>query len=197
MNRINEYNGLDIINDVYPDTYRLVFAIGNHHYSDYEGLKVLVQAILKLDYNKIPLIIDSLTNLELTMLERTNPHASIGYNKKVHDFCSLVCALNDCGYKFNSENFSTLMFKIRGNLIIKNANKLDIMIDNPINFSYIDNGTNALFNKELISNEKINGLELCNLMLYIGSNNYNNSYDVIKHGNFINKEVLAKVYALQ
>ncbi len=192
MNRINEYNGLDIINDVDPDTYRLVFAIGNHHYSDYEGLKLLVQAILKLDYNKIPLIIDSLTNLELTMLERTNPHASAGYNKKVHDFCSLICALNDCGYKFNSENFSAKMFKIRGNLIIKNANKLDIMIHNPINFSYIDNGTKALFNKELKSNEKINGLELCNLMLYIGSNNYTNSTDVLKHGNYVKAKELVK-----
>lgn len=193
MNRINEYNGIDIINEVKHDTYKLVSAIGNHNYSDYEGLKLLVDMIIKLDYDKIPLIVDSLTNLELTMLERTNPHASIGYNKKTHDFCSIICALNDCGYKFNSDKFSSKMFKLRGNLIIKNANKLDIMIHNPINFSYVENGSDALFNKELKSNEKINGLELCNLMLYIGSNNYNNSYDVIKHGNFIKTKDLVKV----
>ena len=193
MNKINEYNGLDIINEVKYDTHKLVSAIGNHNYSDYEGLKLLVDTIIKLDEDKIPLIVDSLTNLELTMLERTNPHASIGYNKKVHDFCSIICALNDCGYKFDSDNFSSKMFQLRGNLIIKNANKLDIMIHNPINFSYIENGTDALFNKELKSNEMINGLELCNLMLYIGSNNYNNSYDVIKHGNFIKTNDLVKV----
>ena len=38
MNRINEYNGIDIINEVKHDTYKLVSAIGNHNYSDYEGL---------------------------------------------------------------------------------------------------------------------------------------------------------------
>ena len=193
MNRINEYNGIDIINEVKHDTYKLVSAIGNHNYSDYEGLKLLVATIIKLDEDKIPLIIDSLTNLELTMLERTNPHASVGHNKKIHDFCSIICALNDCGYKFDSERFSSKMFKLRGNLIIKNANKLDIMIYNPINFSYVETGTDALFNKKLRSDEKINGLELCNLMLYIGSNNYNNSFDVIKHGNFINTKDLVKV----
>ena len=85
------------------------------------------------------------------------------------------------------------MFKLRGNLIIKNANKLDIMIYNPINFSYVETGTDALFNKELRSDEKINGLELCNLMLYIGSNNYNNSKDVLKHGNYVRSKGIVKV----
>ena len=185
QDRLYEYTGLDIINEIKEDTYRLVFAIGNHEYSDYEGLKLLIKAVMILDNDKIPLIVDSLTNLELSMLEKNNALASIGYNKRVHDFCSIICALNDSGYKFNSENFSSKMFKIRGNLIIKNANRLDIMICSPVNFSYVSNEGSVSFTKHLKSGETINWLELCNLMLYIGSNNYNNSKDVLKNGNFV------------
>ena len=193
QDRLYEYNGLDIINEIKEDTYRLVFAIGNHEYSDYEGLKLLVKAVMTLDNDKIPLIVDSLTNLELSMLEKNNALASIGYNKRVHDFCSIVCALNDSGYKFNSEDFSAKMFKIRGNLIIKNASRLDIMIYSPINFSYVRNEDSVSIHKNLKSAEKINGIELCNLMLYIGSNNYNNSKDVLKNGNFVKTKEIVKV----
>lgn len=193
QDRLYEYNGLDIINEIKEDTYRLVFAIGNHEYSDYEGLKLLVKAVMTLDNDKIPLIVESLTNLELSMLEKNNVLASIGYNKRVHDFCSIVCALNDSGYKFNSENFSAKMFKIRGNLIIKNASRLDIMIYSPINFSYVRNEDSVSIHKNLKSAEKINGIELCNLMLYIGSNNYNNSKDVLKNGNFVKTKEIVKV----
>ena len=193
QDRLYEYNGLDIINEIKEDTYRLVFAIGNHEYSDYEGLKLLVKAVMTLDNDKIPLIVESLTNLELSMLEKNNVLASIGYNKRVHDFCSIVCALNDSGYKFNSEDFSVKMFKIRGNLIIKNASRLDIMIYSPINFSYVRNEDSVSIHKNLKSAEKINGIELCNLMLYIGSNNYNNSKDVLKNGNFVKTKEIVKV----
>lgn len=193
VDRKYEYSGLDIINIVKPDTYRLVFAIGNHQYSDYEGLKLLIQSILILDYDNISLIVESLSNLELTMMDRNNALASIGYNKRVHDFCSIVCALNDCGYKFNSDIFSAKMFKIRGNLIIKNGKRLDIMIDNPIKFSYDNNESSISFNKHIKSTECINGLELCNLMMYIGSNRYEKAEDVLKSGNFINKKELVKV----
>ena len=193
QDRLYEYNGLDIINEIKEDTYRLVFAIGNHEYSDYEGLKLLVKAVMTLDNDKIPLIVESLTNLELSMLEKNNALASIGYNKRVHDFCSIVCALNDSGYKFNSEDFSAKMFKIRGNLIIKNASRLDIMIYSPINFSYVRSEDSVSIHKNLKSAEKINGLELCNLMLYIGSNNYNNSKDVLKNGNFVKTKEIVKV----
>ena len=76
------------------------------------------------------------------------------------------------------------MFKVRGNLIIKNSYKLDIMIDNPIRFTY---------DKKLKSSEKINGLELCNLMFYIGSNKYEKAEDVLKHGNFVRNKENVKV----
>ena len=85
------------------------------------------------------------------------------------------------------------MFKIRGNLIIKNASRLDIMIYSPINFSYVRNEDSVSIHKNLKSAEKINGIELCNLMLYIGSNNYNNSKDVLKNGNFVKTKEIVKV----
>ena len=114
QDRLYEYTGLDIINEIKEDTYRLVFAIGNHEYSDYEGLKLLIKAVMILDNDKIPLIVDSLTNLELSMLEKNNALASIGYNKRVHDFCSIVCALNDSGYKFNSESDCEILLPLKG-----------------------------------------------------------------------------------
>ena len=184
VDRKYDYNGLDIFNEVKEETYRLVFAIGNHQYSDYEGLKLLVETVVNLEEDKIPLIVESLINLELSLMERNNAIASIGYNKRVHDFFSIICALNDSGYKFNSDNFSAKMFKVRGNLIIKNSYKLDIMIDNPIRFTY---------DKKLKSSEKINGLELCNLMFYIGSNKYEKSEDVLKNGNFVRNKENVKV----
>ena len=193
MDRLFEYTGIDIVDKVSPDVFRLTRAIGNHKYSDYEGLKLLVKTIINLEPDKVSLIVDSLSDLELRAMEKNNIHASIGYNKRVHDFCSLVCALNDSGYKFNSENFSAKMFKIRGNLIIKNASRLDIMIYNPVNFSYTSNEDSVSIHKNLKSSEKINGLELCNLMLYIGSNNYNNSKDVLKNGNFVKTKEIVKV----
>lgn len=179
-----DYNGLDIINEVKKETYSLVFAIGNHQYSDYKGLKLLIETIMTIEPDKIPIIIESLTNLELSLMERNNAIASVGYNRRVHEFFSLVCALNDSGYTFNSERFSSKMFKVRGNLIIKNSYKLDIMIDNPIRFSN---------DKKIKSSEKINGLELCNLMFYIGSNKYEKAEDVLKHGNFISDKGNVKV----
>ena len=188
-----EYNGLDIINDIKKETYSLVFAIGNHEYSDYEGLKLLIETIISIEKDKIPLIIDSLIDLELSIMEKNNAIASLGYNKRVHDFFSYICALNDLGYTFNSERFSSKMFKVRGNLIIKNNYKLDIMIDNPIRFSYDKSDDSVSSNKKLKSNEKINGLELCNLMFYIGSNKYKNSSDVLKHGNFVKNKEIVKV----
>lgn len=193
VDRKYEYNGLDIMSDVKKDTYSLAFAIGNHQYSDYEGLKLLIQTIMTVEPDKIPLIVESLTNLELSLMERNNAIASIGYNKRVHDFFSIVCALNDTGYRFNSERFSAKMFKVRGNLIIKNSSKLDIMIDNPVRFSYDKSDDSVSFNRKLKSNEKINGLELCNLMFYIGSNKYEKSEDVLKHGNFISDKRNVKV----
>ena len=60
-----DYNGLYIINEVKKETYSLVFAIGNHQYSDYKGLKLLIETIMTIEPDKIPIIIESLTNLEL------------------------------------------------------------------------------------------------------------------------------------
>lgn len=193
QDRLFEYAGIDIVDKVSYDTYRLVRAVGNHDYSNYEGLKLLISNILKLEPDKVSIIVNSLTDLELRSMERNNPLVSIGYNKRVHDYFSIVCALNDCGYKFNSEIYSANLFKIRGNLIIKNASKLDIMIPNPVYFSYIKNDESISFNKELSAPELINGLELCNLMLYIGSNNYNNSKDVLKNGNYVKSKGIVKV----
>ena len=67
------------------------------------------------------------------------------------------------------------------------------MIDNPIRFSYDKSDDSVSFNKKLKSNEKINGLELFNLMFYIGSNKYKNSSDVLKHGNFVKNKEIVKV----
>lgn len=193
QDRLFEYAGIDIVDKVSYDTYRLVRAVGNHDYSNYEGLKLLISNIIKLEPDKVSIIVNSLTDLELRSMERNNPLVSIGYNKRVHDYFSIVCALNDCGYKFNSEIYSANLFKIRGNLIIKNASKLDIMIPNPVYFYYIKNDDSISFNKELSAPELINGLELCNLMLYIGSNNYNNSKDVLKNGNYVKSKGIVKI----
>ena len=54
QDRLYEYTGLDIKNEIKEDTYRLVFAIGNHEYSDYEGLKLLIKAVMILDNDKKP-----------------------------------------------------------------------------------------------------------------------------------------------
>ena len=193
MDRLFEYTGIDIVDKVSYEVYMLTRAIGNHEYSDYEGLKLLIKNIVYLEPDKVSMIVDSLVDLELRPMEKNNALASIGYNKRVHDFCSIVCALNDSGYKFNSENFSAKMFQIRGNLIIKNASRLDIMIASPIRFRYDKNNDSVSFNKNLISDERINGLELCNLMLYIGSNNYEKSEDVLKNGKFIKAKEMVKV----
>lgn len=193
QDRLFEYAGIDIVDKVSYDTYRLVRAVGNHDYSNYEGLKLLISNIIKLEPDKVSIIVNSLTDLELRSMEKNNPLVSIGYNKRVHDYFSIVCALNDCGYKFNSEIYSANLFKIRGNLIIKNASKLDIMIPNPVYFYYIKNDDSISFNKELSAPELINGLELCNLMLYIGSNNYNNSKDVLKNGNYVKSKGIVKI----
>ena len=193
QDRIFEYSGIEIVDKVSYDVYRLVCAVGNHEYSDYEGLKLLINNIIKLEPDKVSMIVESLIDLELRPMEKKNPIASIGYNKRVHDYFSIVCALNDSGYRFNNDYFSANLFKIRGNFIIKNASKLDIMIHNPIKFNYSKIDDSISFNKNLLSNEMINGLELCNLMLYIGSNNYNNSYDVLKHGNFVKTKEFVKV----
>ena len=191
QDRLFEYTGIDIVDKVGYDAYRLIRAIGNHDYSDYEGLKLLISNIIKLEPDKVSIIVESLTDLDLRPMERNNPIASTGYNKRVHDYFSIVCALNDCGYKFNSDYFSANLFKVRGNLIIKNANKLDIMISNPIKFNYIENDNSI--SKKFVTVELIDGLELCNLMLYIGSNNYNNSKDVLKHGNYVRSKGFVKV----
>lgn len=193
LDRLFEYTGIDIVDKVSYEVYMLTRSIGNHEYSDYEGLKLLVKNIVNLEPDKVSMIVDSLTDLKLRPMEKNNAIASRGYNKRVHDFCSIMCALNDSGYKFNSENFSVKMFQIRGNLIIKNASKLDIMIANPIKFSYEKNDESVSFNKNLRSDELIDGLELCNLMLYIGTNNYKNSSDVLKHGKFVKTKEMVKI----
>jgi len=191
QDRLFEYTGIDIVDKVSYDTYMLTRLIGNHEYSNYDCLKKIVNKIVSLEPDKISIIIDSLVDLDLRPMERNNPIASTGYNKRVHDYFSIVCALNDSGYKFNSDFFSANLFKVRGNLIIKNSNKLDIMISNPIKFNYIKNDNSI--SKKFVSEELIDGLELCNLMLYIGSNNYNNSVDVLKHGNYVKTKELVKV----
>ena len=193
LDRLFEYTGIDIVDKVSYDAYMYTRSIGNHEYRDYEGLKMLVKNIMALEPDKILLIVESLSDLELRPMEKNNALASIGYNKRVHDFCSIVCALNDLGYKFDNENFRKKMFQIRGNLIIKNSSKLDISIANPIKFNYEKNDESVSFHKNLVSNELIDGLELCNLMLYIGTNKYNNSSDVLKHGNFVKKKEMVKV----
>ena len=193
LDRLFEYTGIDIVDKVSYEVYMLIRAIGNHEYSDYDGLKLLVKNIINLEPDKVSMIVDSLVDLELRPMEKNNALASIGYNKRLHDFCSIVCALNDSGYKFNSENFNEKMFKIRGNLIIKNSSRLDIMIANPIKFSYEKNDESVSFNKYLKSDELIDGLELCNLMLYIGTNNYKNSFDVLKRGKFVKTKEMVKI----
>ena len=191
QDRLFEYTGIDIVDKVSNDTYMLTRLIGNHEYSNYDCLKKIIKNIIDLEPDKVSMIVESLTDLDLRPMERNNPIASTGYNKRVHDYFSIVCALNDSGYKFNSDYFSANLFKVRGNLIIKNANKLDIMISNPIKFNYIKN--NNSISKKFVAEELIDGLELCNLMLYIGSNNYNNSIDVLRHGNYVKAKELVKV----
>ena len=191
QDRLFEYTGIDIVDKVSYDTYMLARLIGNHEYSNYDCLKKIIKNIIDLEPDKVSMIVESLTDLDLRPMERNNPIASTGYNKRVHDYFSIVCALNDSGYKFNSDYFSANLFKVRGNLIIKNANKLDIMISNPIKFNYIKN--NNSISKKFVAEELIDGLELCNLMLYIGSNNYNNSIDVLRHGNYVKAKELVKV----
>lgn len=191
QDRLFEYTGIDIVDKVSYDAFRLIRAVGNHDYSDYDGLRLLIRNIMKLEMDKVSMIVESLIDLELRPMERNNPIASTGYNKRVHDYFSIVCALNDSGYKFNSDIYSANFFKIRGNLILKNANKLDIMISNPIKFNYIKNDNSI--SKKFVAEELIDGLELCNLMLYIGSNNYNNSKDVLKHGNYVRSKGFVKV----
>ena len=193
LDRLYEYTGIDIVDKVSYEVYMLARLIGNHEYNNYEDLKKIIKNIINLERDKVSIIVDSLTDLELRPMEKNNPIASQGYNKRVHDYFSIVCALNDTGYKFSSDIYSSNIFKIRGNLIIKNANKLDIMIANPIKFKYDKNGESISFNKNLKSIELINGLELCNLMLYIGTNNYNNSRDVLKNGKFIQTKEMVKV----
>ena len=97
-----EYDGEDIKGKVSDDAFIMILAIRNHLYDDYDTLKLYVNAIIKNDENSIPYMLDSLTDIDLRSLERLNPLANQGHNKRVFDYVSLICAIKDNGYDLTS-----------------------------------------------------------------------------------------------
>lgn len=202
MDRKYEYVGLDIRDKVHNEVFKYIFSIGNHYYNDYEDLKDLIKNLLDLGDNKdIELMINSITDLNLYPIEKRNYLASQGFNKRIFDYCSIICALKECGYDLSllkDEEGKPLYWKsltkMRGNLITKIQLGLDIMINNPTDFRYCDSEEDdASFNRKVESDSQISGIELCNLMNYLIHPNIKN-IDIIKCGNYIEtkKKVKAK-----
>ena len=186
-----EYNGADIIDKVSADAYRLIFAVGNHFYNNYDDLKHYVNAIVKSDINSIPYMLNSLTDIELRPLERQNPLANLGHNKRVFDYVSLVCAIKDSGYNLaglrNNKDIPIYwanLNKLADTMIIKRNNGLDTNIGNPVDFQYISNNS---FKRDVKFNSYIEGYDLCNLMNYLIQPNRDSS--IFKSGSYVKKKV--------
>lgn len=182
-----EYNGIDIKDKVSNNDFNNIFKIGNHYYNNYEDLKVLVNNIINSD-NKdaVKIMVDSVSDLDLYPIEKKNYIASFGFNKRVFDFYSIMCALKDLGYDIenlkdenNCSMFIKYLDRIKSGLIEKIHLGLDIMVPNPINFEYkcadLEDATN---NRKLVSNEYINGITLWKIIYML-------QYDVIDYKSFL------------
>lgn len=199
--KMNEYDGESIKNDLSEEVFSLAFYLGNHFYDNYSDLKSLIGKIIELDNDSISLIISSITDLHLYKIEENNQVATKSFNKRVFDFCSIMCALKDCGYdlsllkdKKNNSLYISYLSQARVGLMKKIQNKMDIMITNPLDFNYSNSlEDDATVNRRLISNTKINGIELCNLMNYLLYPQFKN-LDIIKCGNYVadNPKILVK-----
>ena len=159
---MHEYNGTDIRTKINEEQFSYVFKVGNHEFTNYNELKKLIKMIILINKYNIPLILGSLTNLDMTALEKCNYIASLGYNKKVFDYCSIICALKDNNYDFDDfiiNNHNLLYYdldKINYNMQEKKKLGLDTMINNPVAFE-IKNG-------KVISDKMIDGIELYRIM---------------------------------
>ena len=184
-----EYNGEDIIGKVSDDAFRMIFAIGNHLYDDYDTLKLYVNAIIKNDENSIPYMLNSLTDIDLKTTERNNIFANHGHNKRVFDYVSLVCAIKDSGYDLaalkNSQNLPLYwanLNKLVEIMIIKRNLRLDTNIGNPVDFRYVDSSS---FKRKVEFNSYIDGYDLCNLMNYLIMPDKDSS--IFKEGSYVKK----------
>lgn len=200
MNKIYEYNGLDIKNKVSNEAFAIIFALGNHQYNNYEELKIIIANLIKVSNNcEIELMLNSINDLKLYSIEKMNFLASQGYNKRVCDYCSIICALKDNGFDLSnlkSNNNESLCFnqlnQIRASLIHKNKLGLDIMIDNPTEFTYQDSDLeDASYHRKLLSDSKINGLDLCTLMNYLI--HPANNTTIVSYGTYKEKNQKIKV----
>lgn len=182
-----EYNGIDIKDKVSISDFNNIFKIGNHYYDNYYELKVLVNNIINSDNkNVVKIMFDSVTDLNIYPIEKKNHIASIGFNKRVFDFYSIMCALKDLGYDIKNlkdENNRSMFIKyleqIKFGLIERINLGLDMNVPNPINFEYndadLDDATN---NRKLVSKEYINGVTLWKVMYML-------QYDVIDYKSFL------------
>lgn len=184
-----EYDGEDIKGKVSDDAFIMILAIRNHLYDDYDTLKLYVNAIIKNDENSIPYMLDSLTDIDLRSLERLNPLANQGHNKRVFDYVSLICAIKDNGYDLtslkNSQNLPLYwanLNKLVETMIIKKNLRLDTNIGNPVDFKYM--GSNPL-NRKVEFNSYIDGYDLCNLMNYLIMPDKDSS--IFKEGSYVKK----------
>lgn len=159
---MHEYNGIDIRTKIDEEQFSYVFKVGNHEFTNYTELRKLIKKILLINRNNIPMILDSLTNLEITTLEKCNYIATLGYNKRVFDYCAIVCALKDSNYDFDEfiVNNKNLLYydldKIVYNMEEKKKLGFDTMINNPIDF--------RCKNGKITSDKMIDGIDLCRIM---------------------------------
>ena len=110
-----DYNGANIKDKVSNNDFDNIFKIGNHYYNNYDELKELVNNIISSD-NKdaVKIMVDSITDLNIYPIEKKNYLASLGFNKRVFDFYSIMCALKDLGYNvmdLKDENDNSLFIK--------------------------------------------------------------------------------------
>ena len=159
---MHEYNGIDIRTKINHEQFSYVFKVGNHEFSNYTDLKDLVRKILMINKSNIPMILNSLTNLQMSLLEKCNYIASLGYNKRVFDYCSILCALKDNNYDFDEfiVDGKNILYndldEINTNIMEKKNLGLNTMINNPIDFK--------CENKKITSDKMIDGIELLRLM---------------------------------
>lgn len=182
-----DYNGANIKDKVSNNDFDNIFKIGNHYYNNYDELKELVNNIISSD-NKdaVKIMVDSITDLNIYPIEKKNYLASFGFNKRIFDFYSIMCALKDLGYnvmELKDEDDCSIFMKylnqIKSGLIEKISVGLDIMIPNPINFEYKNADIeDAIANRKLLSKEYINGITLWKVMYML-------QYDSVDYKNFL------------